>query len=141
MTASTSSATPARGALALPLAVGCGALGVAGYVAALDPSTTGTYPLCVFRSVTGLWCPGCGLTRAAHHLLHGDFGRALGYNALVLPVGVLLVITWIAWLMGSRGHPPAWVHRAALPAWVVLAIVAVTFTILRNVPAFDVLRG
>lgn len=110
-------------------------------MAALDPSATGTYPGCVFRSVTGLWCPGCGLTRAAHHVLNGDIGRAFGYNALVLPVGVLLTITWIVWLMGVGGHRPAWAHRAALPAWIVLAIVAVTFTIVRNIPAFDVLRG
>ena len=110
-------------------------------MAALDPSSTGTYPECLFRSATGLWCPGCGLTRAAHHLLHGDIERALGYNALVLPFGGLLVITWIAWLRGSGGHRPAWVHRAALPAWIVLAIVAMTFTIVRNIPAFDVLRG
>ena len=108
-------------------------------MAAVDPSSAATYPACVFHSVTGLWCPGCGLTRAAHHMLHGDIGRALGYNALVIPVGMLLVLTWIAWLMGAR-RPP-WVHRAAVPAWLALAIVAVTFTILRNVPAFDVLRG
>jgi hypothetical protein len=141
VTASTSSVTAPHRALALPVAVGCGAVGAAGYVAARDPASTGTYPQCVFRSVTGLWCPGCGLTRAAHHLLHGDIERALGYNALVLPVGGLLVITWVAWLMGTGGHRPAWVQRAALPAWVVLAAVAVTFTIVRNIPAFDVLRG
>lgn len=139
MTASTSSATPARRALALPVTVGCLAVGAAGYVAARDPSSTANYPGCVVRSVTGLWCPGCGLTRAAHHLLNGDIGQALGYNALVIPVGLLLAITWTAWLMGGRG--PGWVHRAALPAWLALAIVAVTFTILRNVPAFDVFRG
>ena len=140
MTASTSSATPARRALVLPIAVGCCAVGAAGYVAALEPAASGVYPVCLFRSVTGWWCPGCGLTRAAHHLMHGDIGRALGHNVLVFPFGVLLVITWIAWLVGSAGRRPAWAHRAALPAWLAVAFAAVTFTIVRNVPAFDVLR-
>ena len=73
--------------------------------------------------------------------MHGDIAQALGYNVLVLPVGLLLVMTWIAWLLDAGGHRPTWAHRAAVPAWLVVASAAVTFTILRNVSAFDVLRG
>jgi hypothetical protein len=145
MAASTSSAGPARGALTVsivgPIAVGCCAMGAAVYVAALDPSSGGTYPLCPVRSLTGWWCPGCGLTRAAHHLLHGDIRQAHGYNALVVPVVVLLTLAWIAWLMDSRGRRPAWLERAVIPAWIGLGIVAAVFVIVRNVPSFDVLRG
>ncbi len=110
-------------------------------VGTLDPSSTGIFPACAFRSVTGWWCPGCGLTRAVHHLLQGDVTQALGYNALVVPVVALLVLTWIAWLMDSSGRRPAWVHRTAIPSWLGLAIAALAFTILRNLPSFDALRG
>jgi hypothetical protein len=139
--ASTSSVTPHRRSLGLPIAVGCCAIGAAVYVAAIDPSSTGAYPVCAFRSVTGWWCPGCGLTRAMHHLLHGNVGRALGYNALVVPVAVLLVLAWIAWLMDAGGRRQAWVHRAVMPAWLGLAIAAPAFAILRNLPSFHVLRA
>jgi hypothetical protein len=116
-------------------------MGAAVYVAALDPLSGGTYPPCPVRSLTGWWCPGCGLTRAAHDLFNGDVRQAHGYNALVIPVVVLLTLAWLAWLMDSRGRQPAWLERAVIPAWIGLAIVAVAFSIVRNLPSLDALRG
>jgi hypothetical protein len=124
----------------VPIAIGCGAIGAAAYVAAADPSSTGTYPACIVRSVTGWSCPGCGLTRATHHLLRGDVAQALGANALIVPVLVMLMLTWGGWLLWSLGRRPSWLHRAAVPAWLGLATVAAPFTILRNLESFDVLR-
>jgi hypothetical protein len=141
MAASTSSATRAGGALVLPVAAGCCAVGAAAYVAARDPSAGGLFPVCAFRSVTGWWCPGCGLTRAAHHLLHGDLGQAFAHNALVVPIVALLALGWITWLVDCGGRRPAWLQRATIPAWFGLAIIAVAFAIARNVPSLDVLRG
>src|ERR1700716_3309549 len=34
-------------------------------------------PLCPFRLLTGLPCPGCGLTRSLVSLLHGDLSAAV----------------------------------------------------------------
>ena len=51
-----------------------------------DPSTH-AYPVCVFHALTGLQCPGCGTTRAVHHLLHGDVAGAFHLNAMLF-VGV-----------------------------------------------------
>lgn len=45
-------------------------------------------PLCYFHQVTGLNCPGCGLTRAFFYFFKGDFHHALVMNALC-PVLVL----------------------------------------------------
>jgi hypothetical protein len=140
VTASTSSA-PAGRVLALPIAVGCSATAAALYVAALDPSSSGTFPACPFRSVTGWWCPGCGLTRATHDLFHGDLAEAFANNALIVPVLAMLILTWGAWLGHSLGRRPAWIARAAPPAWAGLAIVALAFAILRNLAPFDTLRG
>lgn len=39
--------------------------------------------LCPFRRLTGLPCPGCGMTRAAGHLLRGEFREALRDHPLV----------------------------------------------------------
>ena len=36
-------------------------------------------------AITGLPCIFCGMTRALHHLLHGEFGRALYFNWLSYP--------------------------------------------------------
>jgi hypothetical protein len=36
--------------------------------------------VCPFRRLTGLPCPGCGLTRSWVAFAHGDVGDAFGYN-------------------------------------------------------------
>lgn len=40
-------------------------------------------PPCVFLRVTGLYCPGCGGTRACIALLHGQLLRSLIYHPVV----------------------------------------------------------
>jgi hypothetical protein len=52
-------------------------------VAWFDPVTAGFFPQCPLYQMTGLACPGCGLTRGFHALFHGDVLTALDYNALV----------------------------------------------------------
>lgn len=42
---------------------------------------------CVFKGITGIDCPFCGMTRAHLSLLHGDFSRAFAYNPL-FPLGI-----------------------------------------------------
>lgn len=45
---------------------------------------------CPFRGLTGLSCPGCGMTRSCTHFMHGDFWSSIEYH----PMGWLL-ITWM----------------------------------------------
>ncbi len=53
---------------------------------------------CPFRFLTGISCPGCGMTRALLALLRGDLAAAYDYHPLVflLPAGGLL------WLLRRR---------------------------------------
>ena len=55
---------------------------------------TGLYIPCIFRSVTGLYCPGCGITHMFVALSNLDFAEAYRCNAVVL---VLLPI-WLVLL-------------------------------------------
>ena len=48
-----------------------------------DPTVARFYPHCLFHDLTGLQCPGCGTTRALHHLLHGDVAGAFRLNAML----------------------------------------------------------
>jgi hypothetical protein len=48
--------------------------------------------LCPFKRVTGVSCPGCGSTRAAMSLLHGDAAKAFAWN----PMGVTVMCVFAA---------------------------------------------
>lgn len=50
-------------------------------------------PPCVFRGLTGLYCPGCGGTRSFIALLHGQFLRSLIYHPVV-PYGAVLYLIY-----------------------------------------------
>lgn len=53
----------------------------------LDPSQYVLMPKCPFRLLTGLSCPGCGVQRAIHALLHGDVYGAIKYNVFLVYSG------------------------------------------------------
>lgn len=68
--------------------VSLGVLAMAGAAYALRETGGGGWmPGCVFREFTGLECPGCGMTRGTHALLHGRVVEAFSYN----PVGMILL--------------------------------------------------
>lgn len=127
------------GALAAPVACGCCLVAGAAYVAASDPVDGGAFLPCPFRALTGWWCPGCGLTRATHHLLRGHVAQALRFNLLVLVILTAIGLAWAAWFADAIGRRPAW----RVPAWASAAGVAllVAFAVVRNLPVIDGLRG
>lgn len=57
---------------------------VAFFYFSINPATSKYVPRCVFLTLTGYKCPGCGCQRAVHSLLHGNFLDALRYNAFFL---------------------------------------------------------
>ena len=44
---------------------------------------TGIYIPCIFYTITGLRCPGCGITHCLFELVHFHFKEAFNYNQLV----------------------------------------------------------
>jgi hypothetical protein len=116
-------------------ATGVYALGVL----AVDPFKPHTIG-CPIHAITGAWCPGCGSTRAADMLLHGDVLSSLSYNMLVLPALLLLAWWWTGWAIAAwRGDRPRWAPSPTTHAtWMPNAIggVVCLFAITRNLSAF-----
>ena len=111
------------------------ALGILAAVFFFNPATHRFYPVCQFHRLTGLNCPGCGMTRALYALLHGNFPAALRDNALfVLVLGALVVRgAWFSWNKSLHR-----VNGEFFPVkflWPLLAA-ALVFTVLRNLLAF-----
>ncbi len=111
------------------------ALGGAAMLYGFDPATHGFYPVCQFHQWTGLNCPGCGATRAAHALLHGNLALAMRDNALLTlaPVALLVRGGWLAAARWRRRPAPALIPANGIPGLLAFALV---FAVLRNLPAF-----
>ena len=106
------------------------------YVFAFEPGRTGFFPLCPFRLVTGLTCPGCGSTRALHQLLHGHFASAFMLNPLFI---IAIPFLFYALLRHSAFAFQGKIPRPnALPAAYIylIFVVILSFWIFRNTPFY-----
>ncbi len=126
---------------AAPIRVAGGLALALASVAAVDPAQGSLVPPCLFHTLTGWWCPGCGMTRATHRLLHGDVVGAIRYNVLLPFVVLLITLAWVDSYARSTGRRP--VLAARLPRWApALGVaLAVAFAVVRNLPAAHFLRG
>lgn len=98
-----------------------------------EPGRAPLYPVCLFHEVTGLWCPGCGMLRALHQMLHGQFVAAFRFNALfVLLLPILLWRGARALARSFAGKSENWNIRPAC-LWLALGALIV-FGVLRNLP-------
>lgn len=59
------------------------------------PFEQGRFTICLFKNITGMPCPSCGMTRAFLFLGHGQIAKATALNPLALPVAVLLLLQGI----------------------------------------------
>ncbi len=106
------------------------AAGALTYVGLVDPHRPGSlFPPCPFKLLTGWNCPACGGLRMTHDLLHADLAAAVVDNVYLL-VGLPILAAWVIWRLTRR-------QRALpVPAVVVIAVTALVWTVLRNLPGF-----
>lgn len=120
----------APGGLAVVAALG------AGYLYQVDPNVPGVgYPPCLWLSVTHTYCPGCGMARALHALLHLDVATMMQRNPLTPVILGYLLATYVSWAYRSAtGAPVRWLS----PPWVLWLVFAglLAFWVLRNVPGW-----
>jgi Protein of unknown function (DUF2752) len=87
---------------------------------------------CSFYKLTGWHCPGCGITRALHALVHFDVPRAIRMNALFMlssPICALMIYRCFK-------HLPSVLERCIKPfanPWLWLVLVP-AFGVARNFP-------
>lgn len=106
-----------------------------------DPATSGVFPPCPVRYLTGWFCPGCGSLRAIHQLLHGNLQAAWAMNPLAI-----LLLPFIGY--GLASHALSAIHGRGLPqpfiraVWIrALCAVFILYGVARNLPIhpFDLL--
>lgn len=91
---------------------------------------------CPIKKITGLYCPGCGVTRMLSSMLTLDFYQAFRYNPLLfinLPIILFLLIESII----AKKEPLY--NKIPTKVWVFVIIILLSYGILRNIPFFDFL--
>ena len=101
-----------------------------------DPVKSGLFPPCPLYALTGLYCPGCGSTRAFHYLLHGDFYGAFAMNPLgmlCLPFLIYGGVSYLSFQIRGRYLP-----RVFIPGrWIwALGVLIVLYGVARNIPIY-----
>ena len=92
-------------------------------------SITGKLP-CMFHELTGLYCPGCGGTRALKALLCGQFETSFLYHPLVLYCACVALVFLVSYLIYWKTKKPQF--RLYLEnGWIYggLVILAVNFVV------------
>jgi hypothetical protein len=123
------STAPNRGRLYTALGTGAVVVGGLAYIGLGDPHRPNFFLPCPFYTATGLYCPGCGGLRMVHDVLHLDLSAAVVDNVVAL-IGLPLLLAWIV-LRRRSGRP--WMTPVAA---VVIVAIAVTWTVVRNLPGF-----
>lgn len=103
----------------------------AGLFYALIARKIGGVP-CPFYTLTGLKCPGCGVSRMCLALLRGRIGEAFLYNRAVLllaPFGVYVAVSWCVGYVRTGSRLLRTAPKAV--AWS-MAAVLIAFGIARN---------
>lgn len=87
---------------------------------------------CPLYRLTGLLCPGCGVSRMCMAFLRGDWAGAWTANPAVcllsVPMAVLLVCRAVGYVRGERAAP--WEERS----WLAIALLLLAFGVMRNLP-------
>lgn len=97
-----------------------------------NPALSEWFPKCLFYSLFGIPCPGCGSQRAIHSLLNLEFADAFRYNAMVVMAIPILAVLISASALRDRvpaffkavHHPAVSISLAAsIIAWWILRII------------------
>jgi len=85
---------------------------------------------CIFNKITGLDCPGCGMTRAALSLLDGNIYQAFRWNMLIF---ILIPLYSIYTILINIEKLTKWGKALELS----MLALAIIFFILRNTDKFS----
>lgn len=85
-------------------------------------------PRCPFLQLTGWQCPGCGSLRGIHALLHGDLGRVLQLNVMLIPALLYLALLVLLELTRPQSmRAERLYHRFSgrIASWIIFALIIV----------------
>ena len=59
---------------------------------------------CPIKYLTGVSCPGCGMSRALFHMMRFDFASAFHYHPLCFLLPLVAVLLFVFWFRKKKTH-------------------------------------
>ncbi|MGL5255657.1 MAG: DUF2752 domain-containing protein [Proteocatella sp.] len=105
-----------------------GGLIITYYVYSSSPSNGPILP-CIFYKFTGLYCPGCGMSRALNAFLHGNIYQSFRFNSLPYILSPFCLISYYRY------------RRKKTYNFIIytMLVISILYMILRNIPHFKFL--
>jgi len=102
----------------------------------LNPDDQPVFPRCIFYSLSGYYCPGCGSQRAIHHLLHLNIAGVVQNNILFLPAVLAIAYHFVHHLLNRwfNWKLPNIFYMKNTPG-IILSIILL-YWVLRNLPVY-----
>ncbi len=107
------------------------------YTLLMQPTATSatSVPTCVMKLFTGFDCPGCGGTRAAWYLLHGDIPAAAHHHALMVFAAPFLAYMYVSWTLNRLANRTVLpVLRLSSGTLIGFLVAWLVFSVARNLP-------
>ena len=96
-----------------------------------------TFIPCLIHKITGLYCPGCGISRMLISIFHFDFYQAYRYNPWLFILLILFILYQILKLITSKLSTKE--LKLNNYFYIGILIFTLAFRILRNLPYFSYL--
>lgn len=119
-----------------PVASLGGIFGAVAYTLAVHPTSlwASTHPTCLMRVLTGFDCPGCGGTRSAWYLIHGDLADAARHHAIFVFAVPFMAYMYVVWMLNTLFGLRLPQLRLSTRSIMLLMAAWGVFSVVRNLP-------
>ena len=91
------------------------------------------YIPCLFHKVTGLYCPGCGITRMIVSMFKGEFYQAFRYNMVMFVLFPFFIFFIVDYLFSVIRKKDALFRKIPSIILYILIGILILFAVLRNI--------